>query len=321
MRPWIALTWQRIQQDLTSLRAPHAWCLTGSWGLGLASLTEQLVARLLCADPSGETACGVCQSCRFLAQGAHPDRLRLTAEGAAGRIRIDAVRAAMEVAYSTSTLGYGRIIEVTPADALNPEASNALLKVVEEPPPGTRFVFATSLPGTLLPTLRSRVRHVAMSPATTEMIAAEGKRLGLTAQQLMRGQWLLDEPFVGVEDPDRYTSAESVLKTLQEIATGADPQVCANRCKSLDPLTVLTVMMRVVEACIQRQADPEQSTRRFGAFPFQAPLPESTGLFQLLDRIQAQRLPTARGVAHMALPGFGSLFAVWSHLWTKGRSR
>ncbi|NBS12171.1 MAG: hypothetical protein EBS77_05800 [Gammaproteobacteria bacterium] len=321
MRPWIASTWQRVQQDLSSPRIPHAWCLTGTWGLGLALLTEQLVARLLCADVQEGRACGDCQSCRFLAQGAHPDRLRLTAEGAAGRIRIDAVREAIELAYSTSTLGQGRVIEVSPADALNPESSNALLKVVEEPPSGTRFVFSTALPGALLPTLRSRLRQIAMAPASLEMIQAEGQRLGLTEAQLMRGTWLLDEPFAGIEDPDRYQDADSVMLTLQEIATGLDPQIGANRCKALDPLTVLTVMMRVVEACIQVQVEPQRSVLRLGPIPFAAPFPEPTGLFQLLDRIQAQRLPTARGIAHMALPGYGSLFAVWSHLWTKGRVR
>ena len=110
VRPWIESTWQHIQHDLEGPRVPHAWCLTGAWGLGLATVSDRLVARLLCPDVREQSACGRCQSCRFLMQGAHPDRLKLTAEGAAGRIRIDAVRDAIALVYSTSTLGQGRVI-------------------------------------------------------------------------------------------------------------------------------------------------------------------------------------------------------------------
>lgn len=317
VRPWIESTWQQIQHDLDGPRVPHAWCLTGAWGLGLAIVSDRLIARLLCHDVREQSACGQCQSCRFLAQGAHPDRLKLTAEGAAGRIRIDAVREAIALVYSTSTLGRGRVIEVTPADALNPEASNALLKVVEEPPVGTRFVFSTSLPGALLPTLRSRMRQVHLRPASWDVVCAEGARLGLTEAQVSRGQWLLQEPFVGQDDPSRLADAETVLKTLQAVASGADPQWGANQWKGIDPVLALTVMLRIVESCLHAQADPAGHSRRYGAQAFQGPVPDPSGLFQLLDRIHAQRMPTARGIAHMALPGFGSLLAVWSHLWSK----
>ena len=317
VRPWIESTWQHIQHDLEGPRVPHAWCLTGAWGLGLATVSDRLVARLLCPDVREQSACGRCQSCRFLMQGAHPDRLKLTAEGAAGRIRIDAVRDAIALVYSTSTLWQVRVIDVTPADALNTEASNALLKVVEEPPVVTRFVFSTHLPGALLPTLRSRMRLIDLSLASWDAVCAEGGRIGLSEAQVSRGQWLLQEPFVGHDDPSRLADAEVVLKTLQSVATGADPQWGANQIKGLSPILVLTVMVRIVESCLHGQADSAGCARRFGPEAFQAPFPEASGLFQLLDRIHAQRMPTARGIAHMALPGFGSLLAVWSHLWSK----
>lgn len=321
MWPWVEATWSHIARDLRSERTPHAWCLSGSWGLGLASLTDRLVARLLCHQVHAEAPCGHCQSCRFLAQGTHPDRFRLTSEGASGQIRVDAVREAIALVYSTSTLGFGRVIEVSPADALNPASSNALLKVVEEPPDGTRFVFATPLPGALLPTLRSRMRRVELRLPAAEQLHEEAMRLELDPSVMRAGHWLLQEPFVGVEQPDRLAAAEEVASVLDATRHGLDPQTGANRLKAIDPLLVLTVMLRVIESLIQANADPSTDHAAAVVERFGPNRPESAGLFQLLDRVQGQRMPTARGVAHMAVPGFGSLLAVWSHLWSKVQSR
>ena len=119
------------------------------------------------ADMGGKDGCGTCPSCKRIARGVHADVL-LIEPGETGAIKIDQVRDAIERAAYRPFEGRRRVVIVDDADTVNPEAQNALLKTLEEPPAASTFVLVTSRPDMLLPTVRSRcqqLRFGRLSPA------------------------------------------------------------------------------------------------------------------------------------------------------------
>lgn len=172
--------WQR----LNSMRArlPHALLLQGKQGIGKLALAEAFAASLLCESPTADGhACGSCGSCGWLSQGNHPDFRYIEPEDAAepeaaeglgsepkGRkkshIAVDQIRALGEtIGLSAHRQGY-QVVLLHPAEALNQAAANALLKMLEEPPPGVVFLLVSHQPQRLLPTIRSRCHKLTMAP-------------------------------------------------------------------------------------------------------------------------------------------------------------
>lgn len=172
--PWQQDIWRQLNAERQ--RLPHALLFQGRKGVGKLDFARALAHGLLCETPreSGE-ACGTCSACGWLAQGNHPDFRTLEpeslsedgepAEGkgkkASRQIRIEQVRD-LEGLVNLSTHRNGmRVILVHPAEAMNQNAANALLKTLEEPPPRTLFILVSHQPQVLLPTVRSRCRKLA----------------------------------------------------------------------------------------------------------------------------------------------------------------
>lgn len=168
-------------------RFAHAWLVHGLAGIGKLDFAIAAAASLLCETPENGLACGHCAACAWFASGNHPDLRRIRpeaiaveegaeaageaaedAEPAAGtakrapskEIRIDQIRS-LESWFNTAThRGGWRVALLYPAHALNVVSSNALLKVLEEPPPHTVFLLVADAPDRLLPTLVSRCRRL-----------------------------------------------------------------------------------------------------------------------------------------------------------------
>jgi len=182
MHPW-------NQPILDSLKAsrqrlPHALLLHGPRGVGKLELAERVAQLLLCehADPAARP-CDKCDACRWYLAGNHPDFRRVepeaiakvppateeegeegsAAEAPARRtkqpslfIRIEQIRELADFLNVGSHRGALRIALVHPAEDLYPNAANALLKSLEEPPAGAVFILVSHRPARLLPTIRSR---------------------------------------------------------------------------------------------------------------------------------------------------------------------
>ena len=128
--PWLMPRWRELVRLAEAGRLPHALLISGAHGIGKHSLAEALVARTLCASP-GDTACGRCHACHMLASGYHPDLLRVAPEEGKRQIRIAPVREVNGFVAQTAQQGGYRVIVITPAEAMNVAASNALLKSLE----------------------------------------------------------------------------------------------------------------------------------------------------------------------------------------------
>jgi len=159
--------------------------LRGPRGIGKLAFARALSNALLCEalGPEG-AACGECSACLWFEQGAHPDFTQVEPPSAAGEadgeetekksgaIAVDQVRALAGFINISSHRGGPKVVVIHPAEALNVNAANALLKSLEEPPPRTCFLLVSHRPHRLLPTIKSRCQQIAL-PAPDRKSAAE----------------------------------------------------------------------------------------------------------------------------------------------------
>lgn len=158
--PWLQQTFSRLWEQHQQQRLPHALLLQGVKGLGKLTLAEALGAAVLCLDPQINGACQQCKSCQLLAAGSHPDFQYLRLEEKASMIKVDQVRQLNEFCYKTAHINERKIVVIEPAEAMNINAANALLKTLEEPPAGTLMLLVSHKPSRLLPTIKSRCQQV-----------------------------------------------------------------------------------------------------------------------------------------------------------------
>jgi len=148
----------------------HAWLITGPPGSGRSVAALCFAAALQCTS-DGDPGCGQCRACTTTMAGTHADVRRIVPEGLS--IGVDEMRAIVATASRRPTTGRRQIVVIEDADRLTEGAGNALLKVVEEPPPATVFLLcAPSVdPEDVAITLRSRCRHVALVTPSADAIA------------------------------------------------------------------------------------------------------------------------------------------------------
>ena len=167
-------------------RMHHAWLLTGPKGIGKATLAYRMAKFLLTyPDPKAAQAMGVgglgvandMPAVRQVVAQGHPDLLAIRrpvdpkTKKAKTVIPVDEVRKTASFFGKSAGAGGWRICLVDSADEMNANAANALLKVLEEPPAKSLFLLISHQPGRLLPTIRSRCRHLAMTPLGGDAIS------------------------------------------------------------------------------------------------------------------------------------------------------
>lgn len=167
--PWQDSLWQHLAGRP---RHAHAYLLHGPAGIGKRALAERLMARLLCQQPVGNDACGQCKSCFLLAAGTHPDNYVLEPEEVDKAIRVDQVRDLVDFIVQTAQLGGRKVVLLEPAESMNLNAANALLKSLEEPSGDTVLLLISHQPSRLLPTIKSRcVQQACPLPGEAESLA------------------------------------------------------------------------------------------------------------------------------------------------------
>ncbi|WGL17021.1 DNA polymerase III subunit delta' [Microbulbifer bruguierae] len=159
--PWQAAQWQRLGAQWTAGRCPHALLISGQPGLGKRRFADAFAALLLCDQPRHGLACGECRGCQLRIAGSHPDFIRVVPEKEQGPLKVEQIRQLGEFVGRTSGRGGVRIVWLAPAEAMNVNAANALLKNLEEPSGSVVFLLVTDNPSGLLPTIRSRCQAIA----------------------------------------------------------------------------------------------------------------------------------------------------------------
>jgi len=155
--PWHHDLWRDVWGRVQDKRLPHAMLLRGPEGLGKQYFAHYLALSLLCHQNGEEGApCGYCKACELNRSSTHPDLISLTIEPERKSISIDQIRELIEALSLKSQYGHGKVVIVSPADALNNNAANSLLKTLEEPHDDTVILLCTSKPASLPATIRSR---------------------------------------------------------------------------------------------------------------------------------------------------------------------
>ena len=175
MHPWNQPLFESLRRRTG--RLPHALLIHGARGTGKLGFAEHIAQFLLCeAADEARKPCGACEGCRWFLAGSHPDLRRIEPEALAREpiaeteegdapakkgkpsteIKVEQVRDLAGFLNLRSHRGRLRVALVHPAEDLNPNAANALLKGLEEPPAGAVFLLVSHRPARLLPTIRSR---------------------------------------------------------------------------------------------------------------------------------------------------------------------
>ena len=147
-----------LSNALTSGKTHHAYLFSGPRGCGKTSSARIMARSLNCEKGPTPTPCGLCQSCKDLVANG-PGSLDVIELDAATHGLVDDARDLRDKAFFAPVQSRYKIYIIDEAHQLGPGAANALLKVVEEPPPHVIFIFATTEPEKLISTIRSRTHH------------------------------------------------------------------------------------------------------------------------------------------------------------------
>lgn len=193
--PWQKNDWARLQE--LRKRPVHGLLFKGTKGIGKLELAINFAQSLLCQHPDESGfACRKCPSCHWFEQGSHPDYRLLQPEALSldgeesddfksvsgkkpsKQVSVEQIRGLADFFGMSAHQGGRRVIVIHPAEAMNPNAANALLKNLEEPPPGLLFILVSHKPQQLLPTILSRCLSFALpapdAASATRWLAEQG---------------------------------------------------------------------------------------------------------------------------------------------------
>jgi DNA polymerase-3 subunit delta' len=163
--PWHDSLWQQVQRRWQQNRLPHALLLCGPQGMGKAIFVERLAEMLLCEQPllAEGKPCGHCKSCHLFHAETHPDLFKVQPVESGKQISVEQIRSLIQFCSLTANYGHYQIIIINPAEAMNRNSANSLLKLLEEPPPSTLLMLISHKPMALLATIRSRCQRLDFS--------------------------------------------------------------------------------------------------------------------------------------------------------------
>src|SRR5262245_57373288 len=164
----------RLRTKLRENRFPHAVIFAGPQGVGKHTLALMITKALNCQVKGPADFCDECSQCRKSNTGVHPDVLTVTLEEDATLIKIAQVRHVLSMLELQPLEGRNKVFIIDPANLLNAESSNALLKGLEEPPDNSFFILIAVNLHELLLTIRSRCQIYHFSPLKLDDIRSRG---------------------------------------------------------------------------------------------------------------------------------------------------
>ncbi len=291
---WLASTQSRLREIQAQDRLGHALLVHGSAGNGASWLARWMAALVLCENRS-RTPCTQCRACLQVEQGQHPDFYWLEPIEDSREIRIGQVRDLMDDLSLTSHGQGWKVAVLAPADRLNRNAANALLKTLEEPAARTVLILVAAQPSRLPATIRSRCQRIDLPiPDRAAAQAWLGSQDASPATRRMLDLLHL-EPLqaVTVDAESAMRSVEETLQGLQESLAGRlDVVATAERWSRSDYEWRLACIENwLTEQLRQGAAGAGASANLRAAAHLPASLPALNirALFELLDAVRELR--------------------------------
>ncbi|MDM3872266.1 DNA polymerase III subunit delta' [Porticoccus sp. W117] len=275
--PWQGELWDDIVQQHKQLRLPHALLLTGPAEVGKSQFARALAQRIICREPVGGYACGTCKSCKLIAAESFPDLKRVTPEEEGKAIKIDQIRKLCDFMAKTAQQGGWKVALIEPAEAMNVNAANALLKTLEEPTDNTLLILVCHQLSRVPATIRSRCQMLSY-PVPDQ--GASRDWLARVSSGDKNPEWLLQQaggrPLQALKlvESDLLEQRENFYQLLEQLTEHSlSAVVAAEKCYRQPAQERLDWLMLRVQDAIRSQPGAA-STRTW---------------FQLLDRVSAAR--------------------------------
>jgi DNA polymerase-3 subunit delta' len=266
--PWQADQWQQISEQFMTGRCPHGLLFSGPVYVGKKQFSSALAQLALCNAPIGGYACGGCKACKLFAAGNHPDFLQIEPEELGKAIKVDQIRLVNNFVAVTSQQGGWKVVVISPAEAMNVNAANALLKSLEEPSANTLLLLVCHTPSQLTATIRSRTRILPFPvPPLSQALAWLNK---VTTVGDNDPQYLLDQscgkPLLALKliESDLLEQKIAFTHLLDEIAGNElSPLVAAERCFKLNSIERVDWLLDRITRKLKEFAGTEASRRWF----------------------------------------------------------
>lgn len=286
--PWQQSLWVSLGHSLKADKLHHAYLLAGPAGVGKARFAQAFARLLLCESPRDGMNCGQCHSCDLMAAQTHADSLFVTPEDKSRAIKVEQIRKVIGFIAKTTSFGQRKVVLIDPAQAMNLNAANALLKSLEEPSRDTCLLLVCDQYQQLPATLRSRCQLLRFALPSKEdslnwlnTVTGASERseelLALSAQSPVGAARLFQDS----SRAESLTLARSVFAQLckgELTAMQALPQLTEH-----DPNDLLLQLEQLLQGWLKRcDADILQTE-------------SGQGLFQLLDLITHWRGALSRG--------------------------
>jgi DNA polymerase III subunit gamma/tau len=204
-----------LKNALNRNRLHHAYLFCGTRGVGKTSVARILARAINCEKGPTPTPCGVCASCVGIAKGNFPDVLEIDAASNNG---VDSIREIRDNVVYAPQAGRFRIYIIDEVHMVTTAGFNALLKTLEEPPPHVKFIFATTEPEKLLPTVLSRVQRFDFRRVGPKALLDRLREIA-TAEKLTFTDWGLTRIVKAANG-----SVRDGVSLLDQVAAFADDQ-------------------------------------------------------------------------------------------------
>jgi DNA polymerase-3 subunit delta' len=326
--PWHEDAFSQLSALHASDRLGHAWLFAGHPGIGKRLLANAFAQSLFCTEPVGGRACGTCPDCYLFAIGTHPDFHVVQPEKAL--IKIEQIRDTIDFAQNTSRRGGMKVIVFEPAEAMNINSANALLKLLEEPPQRTLLLLISHQPGLLLATIRSRCQVLRLALPPRDLAAQWMQDEGFSGDAHAALQRAGGAPLHALEQNSAAAQVErqQVLACLSGLAGGRmQPVEAAKKCEKFNIAATIDYQLACaaeLSACAQRARnllDQELAPLVEQLHVTEQPATFARLLHRLYSELQeARRTATASNNANATLV-LETLFTRWVQLGQRSRAR
>jgi DNA polymerase-3 subunit delta' len=325
--PWQEKLWQQLSITSVNNRIAHALLLSGPKGIGKYQFAIAFKNSLLCSDNEvGTPACGECRFCKIQN---HPDYYEISLEvdektdKQSSVIKIDQIRNLIEFSTLHTHFGKAKVIIIHPAETMNKNASNALLKILEEPPQDTYFILISNEIHQLSATIKSRCQLINFpipeiadskqwlhSQSINNEIAESCLKFAYNAPLTARN----------LADTNYIEQHANLIDNLLAIANKTeDPVVIANSWLKIDTYVPLQALYSCLSDLIllkNVQNYPDiMNSNKLDSFQFIANNVSYAGLYVILDKIVLAKHQIQANIAILGI--YEDILNLWQRLTNK----